>query len=73
VFDPQRWTFNELGEFLYQQLLTDARTFQAVRLFKGLSVSENLEVSLVANGLSRIRARERAKDQRPRAWQVSDS
>ena len=38
-----------------------ARTFQAVRLFKGLSVSENLEVSLAANGLSRRRARERAK------------
>jgi branched-chain amino acid transport system ATP-binding protein len=38
-----------------------ARTFQAVRLFKGLSVSENLEVSLVASGLSRRRARERAK------------
>jgi branched-chain amino acid transport system ATP-binding protein len=38
-----------------------ARTFQAVRLFKGLSVLENLEVSLVANGLSRRRARERAK------------
>jgi branched-chain amino acid transport system ATP-binding protein len=38
-----------------------ARTFQAVRLFKRLSVSENLEVSLVANGLSRRRARERAK------------
>jgi branched-chain amino acid transport system ATP-binding protein len=38
-----------------------ARTFQAVRLFKQLNVSENLEVSLVANGLSRSRARERAK------------
>ena len=38
-----------------------ARTFQAVRLFKGLSVSENLEVGLVANGLSRRRARARAK------------
>jgi ABC-type branched-subunit amino acid transport system ATPase component len=38
-----------------------ARTFQAVRLFKRLSVSENLEVSLVANGLSRSGARERAK------------
>ena len=38
-----------------------ARTFQAVRLFKQLSVSENLEVSLVANGLSRSRVRERAK------------
>jgi branched-chain amino acid transport system ATP-binding protein len=38
-----------------------ARTFQAVRLFKGLSVSENLEVSLAANGLSRGEARERAK------------
>jgi hypothetical protein len=24
VFDPQRWSFNKLGEFLYQQLLTDA-------------------------------------------------
>jgi branched-chain amino acid transport system ATP-binding protein len=38
-----------------------ARTFQAVRLFKELSVSENLEVSLVANGRSRSHARERAK------------
>ena len=38
-----------------------ARTFQAVRLFKGLSVSENLEVSLAANGLSRRQARARAK------------
>jgi branched-chain amino acid transport system ATP-binding protein len=38
-----------------------ARTFQAVRLFKQLSVSENLEVSLVAKGVSRNRARERAK------------
>jgi branched-chain amino acid transport system ATP-binding protein len=38
-----------------------ARTFQGVRLFKQLNVSENLEVSLVANGLSRSRARERAK------------
>jgi branched-chain amino acid transport system ATP-binding protein len=38
-----------------------ARTFQAVRLFKGLSVSENLEVSLAANGLSRRAARKRAK------------
>jgi branched-chain amino acid transport system ATP-binding protein len=38
-----------------------ARTFQAVRLFKGLSASENLEVSLVAKGVSRNRARERAK------------
>jgi branched-chain amino acid transport system ATP-binding protein len=38
-----------------------ARTFQAVRLFKGLSASENLEVSLVATGVSRTSARERAK------------
>jgi ABC-type branched-subunit amino acid transport system ATPase component len=37
------------------------RTFQAVRLFKQLSVSENLEVSLVAKGFTRTRARERAK------------
>jgi branched-chain amino acid transport system ATP-binding protein len=38
-----------------------ARTFQAVRLFNGLSVSENLEVSFVAKGLNRRRARDRAK------------
>lgn len=38
-----------------------ARTFQAVRLFKELSVSENLEVSLVAKGLARRHARERAQ------------
>jgi branched-chain amino acid transport system ATP-binding protein len=37
-----------------------ARTFQAVRLFRGLSALENLEVSLVAKGLGRGRARERA-------------
>lgn len=37
-----------------------ARTFQAVRLFKRLSALENLEVSLVAKGVSRSRARERA-------------
>jgi branched-chain amino acid transport system ATP-binding protein len=38
-----------------------ARTFQAVRLFRGLSASENLEVSLAAKGVSRASARERAK------------
>lgn len=38
-----------------------ARTFQAVRLFKRLTVSENLEVSLVTKGLTRRHARERAK------------
>jgi branched-chain amino acid transport system ATP-binding protein len=38
-----------------------ARTFQAVRLFKGLSASENLEVSLTAKGVSRTSARKCAK------------
>jgi len=38
-----------------------ARTFQAVRLFRGLSASENLEVSLVAKGVNRSCARKRAK------------
>jgi hypothetical protein len=28
----KRWSFNELGEFLYQQLLTDAYAFQATKL-----------------------------------------
>jgi branched-chain amino acid transport system ATP-binding protein len=37
------------------------RTFQAVRLFKGLSVSENVEVGYVAHGLSRAEARRRAR------------
>jgi branched-chain amino acid transport system ATP-binding protein len=36
------------------------RTFQAVRLFKGLTVSENVETGYVASGLSRGSARERA-------------
>jgi len=38
------------------------RTFQAVRLFKGLTVSENVEVGYVAAGLGRFAARRRAKD-----------
>lgn len=36
------------------------RTFQAVRLFKGLSVSENVETGYVARGLGRAEARRRA-------------
>jgi branched-chain amino acid transport system ATP-binding protein len=37
------------------------RTFQAVRLFKGLSVSENVETGYVAHGLGRAEARKRAR------------
>jgi branched-chain amino acid transport system ATP-binding protein len=37
------------------------RTFQAVRLFKGLSVSENVEAGFVAQGLGRSEARQRAR------------
>ena len=36
------------------------RTFQAVRLFKGLSIAENVEVGLVARGLGRVEARHSA-------------
>ena len=36
------------------------RTFQAVRLFKGLTVSENVETGYVAQGLGRAEARRRA-------------
>jgi branched-chain amino acid transport system ATP-binding protein len=36
------------------------RTFQAVRLFAGLTVSENVEAGYVAKGLSRANARRRA-------------
>jgi branched-chain amino acid transport system ATP-binding protein len=39
-----------------------ARTFQAVRLFKGLTVAENLEVGLVAHGAARTAARRRARE-----------
>jgi branched-chain amino acid transport system ATP-binding protein len=38
------------------------RTFQAVRLFKGLTVSENVEAGYVAQGLGRAAARRRAHD-----------
>jgi len=38
------------------------RTFQAVRLFRGLTVSENVEVGYVAHGLGRAQARRRALD-----------
>jgi branched-chain amino acid transport system ATP-binding protein len=38
------------------------RTFQAVRLFKGLTVSENVEVGYVAAGLGRFAARRRARE-----------
>jgi branched-chain amino acid transport system ATP-binding protein len=37
------------------------RTFQAVRLFKGLSVSENVEVGFVTRGVARGDARRRAR------------
>jgi len=36
------------------------RTFQAVRLFRGLTVSENVEVGYVSRGLGRAEARSRA-------------
>ena len=38
------------------------RTFQAVRLFKGLTLSENIEVSLVSCGAARAQARRQARD-----------
>jgi branched-chain amino acid transport system ATP-binding protein len=38
------------------------RTFQAVRLFKGLTVSENVETSFVSHGLGRAAARRRAAE-----------
>ena len=36
------------------------RTFQAVRLFKGMTVSENVEVGFAALGIGRAEARQRA-------------
>jgi branched-chain amino acid transport system ATP-binding protein len=36
------------------------RTFQAVRLFRGLTVSENVEIGYVGQGLGRAEARRRA-------------
>ena len=38
-----------------------ARTFQAVRLYRGLTVSENVEVAFVARGAGRSEARSRAR------------
>jgi branched-chain amino acid transport system ATP-binding protein len=38
------------------------RTFQAVRLFKDLTVSENIEASLSSLGVNRFRARRRAAE-----------
>jgi ABC-type branched-subunit amino acid transport system ATPase component len=38
------------------------RTFQAVRLFKGLTVSENVEAGYVAQGLGRAEARRRSRE-----------
>jgi branched-chain amino acid transport system ATP-binding protein len=38
------------------------RTFQAVRLFRGLTVSENVEIGYVGQGLGRAEARRRAAD-----------
>jgi branched-chain amino acid transport system ATP-binding protein len=40
-----------------------ARTFQSVRLFRGLTVSENVVVAGIAGGASRADARTRAGDQ----------
>ena len=37
-----------------------ARTFQAVRLFRGMTVAENVEVGCVGSGLTRAAARKRA-------------
>jgi branched-chain amino acid transport system ATP-binding protein len=37
------------------------RSFQAVRLFKGLTLAENVEVALVGRGLGRAEARRRAR------------
>jgi branched-chain amino acid transport system ATP-binding protein len=37
------------------------RTFQAVRLFRGLTVSENVEIGYAAQGLGRSEARRRAR------------
>jgi len=38
------------------------RTFQAVRLFRGLTVSENVEISYLAHGLRRGDARRKARE-----------
>jgi branched-chain amino acid transport system ATP-binding protein len=38
------------------------RTFQAVRLFRGLTVSENVEIGYLGQGLGRAEARRRAAD-----------
>jgi branched-chain amino acid transport system ATP-binding protein len=38
------------------------RTFQAVRLFRGLTVSENVEIGYVGQGFGRAQARRRAAD-----------
>ena len=38
------------------------RTFQAVRLFRGLTVSENVEIGYVGQGLGRAEARRRAAE-----------
>jgi branched-chain amino acid transport system ATP-binding protein len=38
------------------------RTFQAVRLFRGLTVSENVEIGYVGQGLGRAQARRRAAE-----------
>jgi len=57
VFDPQRWSFDELGEFLYQQLLADAHTFQASKLVCVEYANDAAFLAfLEAHGFSRIGA-----------------
>lgn len=39
-----------------------ARTFQNVRLYRGLSISENIEINAIASGCTTRQARERARE-----------
>jgi branched-chain amino acid transport system ATP-binding protein len=55
--DGRDMTGNAPGAFARAGIV---RSFQAVRLFRGLTVAENVEVGLVAHGLGRAEARRRA-------------